>query len=58
MHHFSDFKKAYDLVWRQVLYNILNEFGYHHETGKGNETFRKVGIGKHLSNKFPVKNGL
>jgi len=26
---FMDFKKAYDLVRREVLYNILIEFGYH-----------------------------
>jgi len=26
---FIDFKKAYDLVRREVLYNILMEFGTH-----------------------------
>jgi hypothetical protein len=24
---FIDFKKAYDSVWREVLYNNLNEYG-------------------------------
>jgi hypothetical protein len=28
MHHlFIDFKKSYDTVRREILYNILNEFG-------------------------------
>ena len=31
---FTDFKKAYDLVWRQVLYTILIEFGITMKLGR------------------------
>jgi hypothetical protein len=35
---FIDFKKAYDLFRREVLYNIFIEFGNPHETGKANKS--------------------
>jgi hypothetical protein len=38
---FIEFKKAYDLVRREVLYNILIAFGYHHEIGKANKNVSK-----------------
>jgi hypothetical protein len=40
---FIDFKKAYDSVRREVLYN---------------ERYSKVRIGKRLSDSFPIQNGL
>jgi len=64
VHHlFIDFKKVYDLVRRVVLYNILNEFGIPMKLVKLikmflNETYSRVQVGKHLSDMFPMRNGL
>jgi hypothetical protein len=60
---FIDFKKAYDSVKREVLYNILLEFGVPHKLVRLikmclNETYSKVRIGKLLSDKFRIQNGL
>jgi hypothetical protein len=60
---FVDIKKAYDSVRREVLYNILIEFGIPMELVRLikrclNETYSKVHIGKHLSDNFPIQNGL
>jgi hypothetical protein len=60
---FVDFKKAYDSVRREVLYNIFIEFGVPMELVRWikiclNETYSKVLIGKHLSDNFPIQNGL
>jgi hypothetical protein len=60
---FTDFKKAYDSVRREVLYNILIEFGVSMKLARLikmslNETYSKVCIGKHLSDSFPTQNGL
>jgi sorting nexin-29 len=60
---FIDFKQAYDSVRREVLYNILIEFGI---TMKLvglvkmclNETYSRVRVSKHLSDTFPIKNVL
>jgi hypothetical protein len=53
------FKKACDSVKREVLYNILIEFGVSMKLVRLikmclNETYGKVRIGKHLSDNFPI----
>jgi hypothetical protein len=60
---FIDFKKAYDSVKREVLYNILLESGIPKKLVRLikiclNETYSKVSIGKLLPDKFPIQNGL
>jgi hypothetical protein len=60
---FIDFKKAYDSVRREALYNILIEFGIPRKLVGLiktclNETYSGVHIGKNLSEKTTVQNGL
>jgi hypothetical protein len=60
---FIDFKKAYDSVKREVLYNILLEFGVPKKLVRLikmclNETYSKVQIGKLLCDEFAIQNGL
>jgi len=49
---FIDFKKAYDSVRRDVLYNIVIEFGIAMKLERLNvclnETYSKVRVGKHV----------
>jgi sorting nexin-29 len=60
---FIDFKKAYDSVKREVLYNILLEFGIPKKLVRLikmclNEACSKVCVGKLFPDKFPIQNGL
>jgi hypothetical protein len=60
---FIDFKKACDSVKREVLYNILPEFGTPKKLVRLIKmslikTYSKFRIGKLLSDKFPIQNGL
>ena len=60
---FIDFKTGYDSVRREVLCNILIEFGIPMKLVQLikmclNESYSRVQVGKHLSNMFPIKNGL
>jgi hypothetical protein len=57
-----DFKKVCDSVRREVLYNLI-EFGISMKLVRLikmclNETHSRVWGGKHLSDMFPIKNGL
>jgi hypothetical protein len=64
VHHlFIDFKKGYDSVRREELYNILIEFGIPRKLGGLiqmclNETYITVHTGKYQSDKFSIQNGL
>jgi hypothetical protein len=58
-----DFKKAYDSVRREVMYNILIGIRISMKLVRVikmclNETHSKVRINKHLSDSLPIQNGL
>jgi hypothetical protein len=60
---FIDLKKTYYSVRREVFRNIPIEFDVSMKLVRLikmclNETYNKVHISKHLSDKFPVQNGL
>jgi hypothetical protein len=60
---FIDFKKTYDSVKREVLYNILLEYGIPKKLVRLikmclNEIYSKICVGKHLSDTFPIQIGL
>jgi hypothetical protein len=64
VHHlFIDFKKSYDSVRREILYNNTIEFGIPNKVVGLikiclNETYSRFRIDKNLSDKFTVQNGL
>ena len=60
---FIDFKKAYDSVRRDFLYNILIEFHIPMKLVRLikmylNELYSRVWVGKNLYDMFPIRNGL
>jgi len=60
---FIDFKKVYDSVRREVLYNILIQFGTPMELVRLTkmcwmEMYSRVQVGKNLSKILPIGNGL
>ena len=61
---FIDVKKAYDSVRREVLYyRILIEFGIPRKLVRLikmslTETYSRVRVGKYVSDRFPIRNGL
>jgi hypothetical protein len=60
---FIHFKKGYDSVWREVLYNILIEFGIPMNLVRLIkmcliETYSRVWVAKNLSPMYPIRNGL
>jgi hypothetical protein len=60
---FVDFKKTYDSVRRKVLYSTIMEYGVHMKLVRLIKmclckTYSKVCIVRHLSDTFPVQDGL
>jgi len=59
---FTGLKKASDSVRKEVLYNILLEFGIPMKLVRLlkmclNKTYNTALVGKHLSDMFPIKDG-
>jgi hypothetical protein len=60
---FIDFKKAYNSVRREALYNIIIEFGIPKKLVRLikmclTETYSRVQVNKNLSEMFPIRNSL
>jgi hypothetical protein len=64
VHHlFTDIKKAYDSLRREILYKILIEFGIPRKLVRLikmslTETYSRVLAGKNVSDRFPTRNGM
>ena len=63
LHPFIDLKKAFVSFRREILYNILIEFDIPMKLVSLiknclTETYSRVRVGKNLSYRFPIKNGL
>ena len=59
---FMDFKKAYDSVRKEVLYEILIEFGIPRKPVTSikmsmTETYSTAQLGKYVSDSFSIRNG-
>jgi len=60
---FIDFKKAYDSVRREILYNIVIQFGIAMKLVRLIKMclegiYVRVWVGKNLSDTFPIRNDL
>ena len=60
---FIDFKTAYDSIRREIFYSIFIVFGIPMKLVRLikmrlNETLGRVWVGKNLSDRFPIRNGL
>ena len=60
---FIEFKEAYDSVRRVVLYKILIQVGTPRKLARLmkmslTETYSRVRVGKNVSDRFPIRNGL
>ena len=60
---FTDFKKAYDSVRREVLSKILIEFRIPTNLVRLirmslTETYSRIRVGENVSDRFPIRNGL
>ena len=60
---FTVFKKTYDSVWTEVLFNILFVFGITMQLVRLihtslSETYGSVRVGKNLCDVFPIKIGV
>ena len=60
---FIDFKKPYDSVRKEVLYNFLIEFGIPKKLVRLvkmclTETYSRVRVGNNMSKSFPIRKGL
>jgi len=58
-----EFKKGYDSVRREILCNILTEFGIPMKLVRLikmclTETFSRICVSNNLSDVFPIRNGL